>query len=175
MLAGMFLSAFNSLMNSLPISVFLSISQLVRAVTSKLTYPWLLDRDVMISSYKPSFLPDLTLITDGSICLKTSSIVFSNCWSVEMFWKLVSFSKKGRSSLACSWYAKILFERIAEETYYGWFSPRSIILSWQISLEHFKAKTFEGDVPFLKKYLAWNTFYGKFSRTSLGTTSLAKL
>lgn len=44
-----------------------------------------------------------------------------------------------------------------------------------MSLEHFKAKTFEGEVPFLKKYFAWNTFYGKFSRTSLGTTSFAKL
>jgi hypothetical protein len=39
MFAGMFLSAFKILMNSWPIAVFLSISQLVSSVTSKLTYP----------------------------------------------------------------------------------------------------------------------------------------
>jgi len=41
-----------------------------------------------------------------------------------------------------------------EETYNGWVSVRLIILSWQISLEHFNAKTLDGVVPFLKKNLA---------------------
>lgn len=65
-----------------------------------------------------------------------------------------SFSKNYTSKADSSLNFLINFDSIDEGTYLGWSYPNSIILSWHISLEHFKDITNDGTVPFLKKYFA---------------------
>jgi hypothetical protein len=67
---------------------------------------------------------------------------------------LAYYSKKGTKRADSSLYFFINLERIEDGTYFGWSYPSSIILSWHMSLEHYKDITRDGTAPFLKKYLA---------------------